>query len=454
MLAAHATLAQKPRAGNVKRDATIEAAMGRSAIGLRANVLMRGGARDVRSRALVLVVLVACLAISQIPLASVAAAHVKWFATCTPSDSPIPLQTVLTGRFWLLLALFILLFYVSCKAELTAFGTFLNTLLDRATSFLRERTDVLLRAVAAVSFALLWADGTVVLTPELKGNSVSLSAIQALIPIYLAARATLPAAAAGILVLYGYGVATYGLFHMLDYPIYLGLAVYFALSVTDNSKAHAFRLSCLRWTVALSLLWPAMEKFLYPGWIVPIALAHPELTLGFDLDTVTTAAGVVEFGLAFALFWTPMIRRLGALALALLLFAATFDFGKIDGIGHLMIIAVLLAVVAEPGAENARCRPALAPIASGTALLAAIFLYSGVHTLYYGPWHAALVPIMSGTTLLAVISLYLSGGVHALVRAARRSPRRTRLARDTAGDAVLQLHPRSFAAPLRGLRTS
>jgi len=364
------------------------------------------------------------------------------------------LQTVLTGRFWLLLALFILLFYVACKAELTAFGTFLNTLLDRATSFLRERVDVLLRAVAAVSFALLWADGTVVLTPELKGNSVSLSAIQALIPIYLAARATLPAAAAGILVLYGYGVATYGLFHMLDYPIYLGLAVYFALSVTDNSKVHAFRMSCLRWTAALSLLWPAMEKFLYPAWIVPIALAHPGLTLGFDLDTVTTAAGVVEFGLAFALFWTPMIRRVGALALALLLFAATFDFGKIDGIGHLMIIAVLLAVVAEPGAENARCRPALAPIASGTALLAAIFLYSGVHTLYYGSWHAALVPIMSGTTLLAVISFYLSGGVHALVRAARRPPRRTRLARDMAGDALLQLHPRSFAAPLRGFRTS
>src|SRR5262249_57598785 len=158
----------------------------------------------------------------------------------------------------------------------------------------------------------------------------------------------------------------------------------------------------------------------------------------------------VEFGLAFALFWTAMIRRVGALALALLLFAATFDFGKIDGIGHLMIIAVLLAVVAEPGAENARCRPALAPIASGTALLAAIFLYSGVHTLYYGSWHAALVPIMSGTALLAVISLYLSGVAHAWVRLVGRPSRGGRPARGVAGaigGASIRMRPTSVVMP-------
>src|SRR5215510_4338775 len=352
------------------------------------SAMERGGVTHARSGAgrllAVVVWLLACLPITAIAFAGVAHAHVKWFVTCEPSENPIPLQAVLTERFWLFSALFIALFFVACKAEQTAIGAFLNECLDRATIFLRERADVLLRAVAAVSFSLLWVDGSVVLTPELKGNNLWISAIQLLIPIFLVARATLPAAAAGIIVLYGYGIASYGVFHMLDYPIFLGLAVYFALSVTPNPKVRVFRTSCLRWSVALSLLWPAMEKFLYPGWITPIALAHPELTLGFDIATVTTAAGVVEFGLAFAIFWTPLVRRLGALALAMLLFAATFDFGKIDAVGHLMVIAVLLSVVAEPGAEAARCRPALAPIASGTALLAAIFLYSGVHTLYYG----------------------------------------------------------------------
>jgi hypothetical protein len=206
--------------------------------------------------------------------------------------------------------------------------------------------------------------------------------------------------------------------------VFLGLAAYFALSVTDDARIAALRLSCLRWSVALSLLWPAMEKFLYPTWIAPILVEHPELTLGFDAATVITAAGVVEFGLSFAMLWTPLVRRLGALALAALLIAATFDFGKLDAVGHLMVVAILLAVVAKPGTEPAHCRPAVAPIVSGTALLAAIFLYSGLHALYYFSWSAAVAPILSGAGLLAVIVLYMSGVVHALLPAARARMRK------------------------------
>jgi hypothetical protein len=349
-------------------------------------------------------------------MATVAAAHVKWFVACDSSDHPIPLQAVFTTTFWLFSALFVSLFYLVCKLEQTAIGALLTRLMDRATKWLHDRADVLLRAVAAVSFSLLWADGGVILTPELKGSSLWLSAIQVLIPIYLIGRAVLPAAAAGIVVLYGYGIATYGLFHMLDYPVFLGLAVFLALSASRNANVHTFRFACLRWSVALSLLWPAMEKFLYPSWIAPIATTHPELTLGFDVATVITAAGVVEFGLAFALFWTPLIRRLGALALTLVLFAATFDFGKMDGIGHLLIIAILLVVVAEPGREQALRRPALAPVVSGAALLAAIFLYSGVHTLYYDSWRPALDPLAIGMALLVVIFLFLNGFTLASMR--------------------------------------
>jgi hypothetical protein len=56
---------------------------------------------------------------------------------------------------------------------------------------------------------------------------------------------------------------------------------------------------------------------------------------------------------------------------------------------------------------------------SGTALLAAIFLYSGLQTLYYFSWSAAVAPILSGAGLLAVIVLYMSGVVHALLPVAR-----------------------------------
>jgi len=404
------------------------------------------GVKGARSRVATSVILVGCLVINSIPMATVAAAHVKWFVLCDSSDNPIPLQAVLTPTFWLLAALFVSLFSLVCKIEQTAVGALLAELLDRSTKFLHDRADVLVRAVAAVSFALLWADGGVILTPELKGKGAWLSAIQVLIPIYLAWRVTLPAAAAGIVVLYGYGIATYGLFHMLDYPVFLGLAAYFALSVSDNPKVHAFRFDCLRWGVSLSLLWPAMEKFLYPAWIAPIAITHPELTLGLDVATVITAAGVVEFGLAFALLWTPLVRRLGALALALVLFAATFDFGKMDGIGHLMIIAILVLVLAEPGREQGvRVRPALAPIVSGTALLAAIFLYAGVHTLYYGPWRAALAPLASGAALVATILLYQHGLAHAMLRIVTQPlRRRPRDLRDETSDVPIMPAPQGL----------
>jgi hypothetical protein len=407
------------------------------------------GARCPRSRLATAAIWLGCLVINAVPMATAASAHVKWFVTCDSSDDPLPPQAVFTPTFWLFSALFVTVFSVACAIEETAFGATLSRLLDRLTEPLHKRTDALLRAVAAVSFALLWADGGVILTPELKGNSVWLSAIQVLIPIYLIARATLPAAAAGILVLYGYGAATDGLFHMLDYPFFLGLAAYFALSVSQNAKLRSFRFDCLRWTVALSLMWPSMEKFLYPGWIAPILTEHPELTLGFDVGTVITAAGVVEFGLAFALFWTPLVRRFAAAGLALLLFAATFDFGKMDGIGHLMLIALLLLVFADPGRKQASCRPAVAPLVSGTAMLAVIFLYAGAHTLYYGSSPAALAPLASGggLALLAVSFLCLPDLAHGLRRAIRRRLLLWLIEPDEAGDILTAQRPRRSATP-------
>jgi hypothetical protein len=352
-----------------------------------------------RSRIATAAIATGSLMAALIATATPAAAHVKWFVTCNPSDQPLPLNGVFTTTFWLCTALFVSLFSMGCVIEKTAIGAFLANMLNTWTEPLHRQADVLLRAVTAVCFALLWADGSVILTPELRGSGIWLSAIQVLVAIFVICRATLPAAAAGIVALYAYCVAVYGVFHMLDYPVFLGLAAYFALSVSRNAKLRAIRFDIVRSTVALSLLWPSMEKFLYPAWVAPIAIEHPELTLGIDVSTVITAAGVVEFGLCFAVLWTPLVRRLAALALALLLFAATFDFGKVDGIGHLMIIAILLLVVADPGKGVAR-NVALAPPASAAGLMAALSLYSGLHALYYGSVDVALMPLVAGGVFL------------------------------------------------------
>jgi hypothetical protein len=367
-----------------------------------------------------------CLVVAVTTMATTAAcAHVKWFVDCNVSDSPLPIPEVFTPTFFLFLTLFLAVFFIACEAEQTALGAMISKVLNRWTESLHRRSDDLLRAAAAISFVLLWADGGLILTPELKASHAWISAIQLLIPIYLFGRATLPAAGAGIILLFGYGAASYGVFHMLDYPVFLGLGVFFALSVSRNPKLIAFRFLCLRWTVALSLLWPAMEKFVYPGWVAPIAITHPEITLGFDVATVVTAAGVVEFGLAFALFWTPLVRRLAALVLMLLLVAATLDFGKVDAIGHSMIVIILLVVFANPGGKPEYSRPVLAPVVAAAGLPAAIFLYTGAHTLAYGSKPAALAPLVSGVLLLAFIFVALQGFfATALLRTMARSLQR------------------------------
>jgi hypothetical protein len=377
-----------------------------------------------------------------------ATAHVKWFVNCNPTDDPIPAAAVFTKTFFVFFSLFLVLLYAGCRFEQTSLGETISQLLDRVTACLHRRSDDLLRSVAAVSFALLWADGKLILTPELKASSIWLSVIQLLVPIYMFWRATLPAAGAGIIVLYGYGIATYGLFHMLDYPVFIGLGVFFVLSVVENPRLQTFRFDLLRWTVAASLLWPAMEKFVYPGWVAPIAITHPEITLGFDVGIVVTAAGVVEAGLAFALFWTPLVRRLAALAFILLLTAATFDFGKADGIGHLMVIAIFLVVLANPDGAPRRCRPALAPLVGGIAVPALILLYTGGHALYYGSTHASGIPFAVGAALLMLIVLCLGGfpRLRGFPRLARSVlPRRWALgnAGDQRGDTPLTSCPAS-----------
>jgi hypothetical protein len=355
-----------------------------------------------------------CVIVS-LPLTSTtAAAHVKWFVNCNVSDDPLPVQAVFTATFLLFSTLFLTLLCLGCVAERTVLGASISELLDRYAAPLHRRADDLLRSVAAVSFALLWADGGLIMTPELKASSIWLSATQLLIPMYMFGRATLPAAGAGLIMLYGYGVATYDLFHMLDYPVFLGLGVFFALSLSQNGKLLAFRFDFLRRTVACSLLWPSIEKFVYPGWVAPIAITHPEITRGFDVATVVTAAGVVEFGLSFALFWTPLIRRLAALALMAVLTAATFDFGKMDGIGHLTIIAVLMVVFAQPGARNRR-HPALAPLVGGMTLVAVILLYTGGHALYYGSKIASVAPLAGGVALLTLVLLCVPGRAQSLL---------------------------------------
>ena len=80
------------------------------------------------------------------------------------------------------------------------------------------------------------------------------------------------------------------------------------------------------------------------------------MSLGFSPDFFMRAAGAVEFALAFALMWTPLVRRLGAAMLAAMFVSAVIQFGKIDLIGHSLIVITLVGIVADDGGKTARLR--------------------------------------------------------------------------------------------------
>jgi hypothetical protein len=314
-----------------------------------------------------------------------AAAHIKWFCSYDVAEQPRGLASVFCAQFWELVGLAIVLLLMACALEPTFLGEALLRALDRVTRWIRLNTELLMRGTCAFFFIALWKMGGVLLTPELKTTSALVPWLQLTIAACLLSRATLPLAALGIAVLYALAEWNYGAFHLMDYPIFLGIALYLALAGLKLEPVGAWRqVDVLRWGAAITLMWASVEKWAYPDWSFPLLTMYPEMKMGFDQELYMRAAGVVEFTLAFALLWTPLVRRAAALMLAGMFTSAIFEFGVLDAIGHSAIIAVMLAVAADNARPHWRRRTALlVPLAYAAALIATLLPYYGGHALIY-----------------------------------------------------------------------
>jgi hypothetical protein len=322
-------------------------------------------------------------------LTGTASAHVKWFCAYDVAGQPEGLENVLCPDFEFLIGLSLLALMTGSVLEGTLIGEAMLRSLDRATRFVRDNIETIFRAGTAFFFIAIWGLGGVLLTPELKTDSVLIGAIQLGIAAGMLSRRTMPLSALGIFVLFDVGVWNYGAFHLADYPIFLGVAAYLALIGAQTTFFGARPIDVMRWAAGITLMWASIEKWAYPEWSYPLFTLHPEMTLGFSEDFFMRAAGAVEFALAFALMWTPLVRRVGAIMLAAMFVSAVFEFGKIDLIGHSLIIVALFGIIADDAGKPAKVRDSwLIPVAYASSL--AIFLA----TYYFA--HAALF----GTTVL------------------------------------------------------
>jgi hypothetical protein len=324
--------------------------------------------------------------------ATPASAHVKWFAPYIVGASPAPLLDTLTNSwFWLAIGLVLFFFITTRLLEEQKIGQAVTAGLDRVTAPLWNRLDDFVRCVIGAFFVAIFAVGGIYLTPDLQTPAEWVSWVQLFIAFGVFSRRTMPLSAVGIIALWLLALRDYDLFHLLDY-LALGVAVaaYLVLAASNNENWRKHRFEVLRWGVAIALMWSSLEKFAYPEWFYPLVLERPFLTFGMPRDVFIPMAGVAEFTMGFGLLWTPLVRRLSAVALFIIFNAAVWPFGRIDLVGHALIMAIIVAIAVDPTREL-HFLPAIrrairnVPLALAGAMIIFAGSYWGLHTMIYGP---------------------------------------------------------------------
>jgi len=280
----------------------------------------------------------------------VANAHVKWFSPYDTAEAPLDIKSVLSiPNFWLVffLSVIFIFFMVFVDTKIKAINRYIDVVRYKQLKKLPE--DFAYRVFTLtliIFFACVWTIGGVVLTPELKHSSNLVSTIQILIIASLMTRKTAKYAGFGIFALWIYGVSKYGLFHVADYMIFLGIAFFMIKGGhASQYKTNAIAFFILYLFISWTLQWASVEKWVYPEWSYPLLESRPYLTMGFSKEIFMVMAGFVEFTLAFLLVvLTGAGFIVTAISLAVVFILAIIDFGKVDAIGHLAIIVALFVM--------------------------------------------------------------------------------------------------------------
>ena len=139
--------------------------------------------------------------------------------------------------------------------------------------------------------------------------------------------------------------------------------------------------------LAFSLMWTAIEKFLYPEWTLFVIGSHPSLAAGFPPGFVVVMAGFIEFTLAFYFMTGRGLVRFGAAAFAGIFIVAIPEFGHLDSVGHLPIVGIMAVICLRGASPLQRVFGLLArrPVANAAGV-AALYVIAmvGLFGAYYG----------------------------------------------------------------------
>ena len=147
---------------------------------------------------------------------------------------------------------------------------------DKKLKLFDGAANSIMRGAAGIFFLALfgwWALGygqSFYLTPELKTDSPIIPWIHLIMALAVISRYTVFIAGSGVFFLYFAAGYHYGLFHILDYLIFLGIAFYLTVSQTKVKGLLKSRVYPLFACAGLTLIWAAVEKFAYSQWTIAV----------------------------------------------------------------------------------------------------------------------------------------------------------------------------------------
>lgn len=274
-----------------------------------------------------------------------ASAHVKWFSDFRFTDPPLSAAEVVTPTFLALAVLSVVVLgaFVVLDGRLAG-AAWYRRVSDWLAGY-QDRSGLVLRIAAGAVMLLNW-QADALLVPELPAGAAWVGWAQFAVALLLLFRPTVPLAGAGLLGLYGLGLARFGAFHVLDYAYVVGFGVAFVVAAARSERVRGLALPALYATVGFSLCWVAMEKLVYPQWGLYVIEQNPALALGFPVAFFLVAAAFVELALGYLLL-IGLLERPLALVITLVFFTTTLIFGKLEVIGHTMLHAALVVFLIE-----------------------------------------------------------------------------------------------------------
>ncbi len=330
-----------------------------------------------------------------------AQAHVKWFFDYDVTKPPTPIGDVIDGTFVKMFLVSVAACYVFFLADRYIYEEGILAEFDKKLKLFDSAAKYIMRAAAGIFFFALfnwWALGvgpSFFLTPELKTESGWVPWLHLVMAFAVISRHTVFITGIGVFILYLAAAYNYGVFHVLDYMIFLGIGFHLTVSQSKQKGWLKAGLVVLFASTGLTLIWAAVEKFAYSHWTIEVLADKPHVTMGMSPSTFMKVSGFVEFFVTFILLGAAsVVGRLIALGLMSIFVLAVFEFGILDAVGHMMIVAILWVLIVR-GPTDARNMLVLpdkslfteAYFMTGLYFLAFVMifiLYYGIHYYSYG----------------------------------------------------------------------